>query len=271
MPGFMAMMSRKTGIPERKQNNSLQMIRCIALLLICSASVKMTAQKTDCLSCKIYQGFISGDITMWEGGMAELESEFGRLNDPCTLFALAEARYGYIGYKIGTGKRSEARSLLDVFESDIERLSVYKEYMAETEAFRIALMGYIMELNPARKVTLGPGTLRLMEKAMEEGPSNASVWTEKANCESYMPAFAGGSKSKAAGSFREALRLYEAGGSMSGCNWRYLNTMVSLGQLLEKMGDFVGAKEIYLKALTEEPGFRRVRDELLPEAEKNIR
>jgi len=55
------------------------------------------------------------------------------------------------------------------------------------------------------------------------------------------------------------------------CNWRYLNTMVLLGQTLEKTEDYKGAREAYLIALRKEPGFQWVRDELLPAVEKKIK
>ena len=86
-----------------------------------------------------------------------------------------------------------------------------------------------------------------------------------------MPAFAGGSKEKAVDSFREALKLFEAGGDIGPCNWRYLNTMVLLGQVLEKMGDNNGARDAYRMALQRAPDFQWVRDELLPETEKKIK
>jgi len=127
-----------------------------------------------------------------------------------------------------------------------------------------------MALNPARAITLGPRALKQLQAAMEVGSGSASVWIEKANSESHMPAFAGGSKEKAAASFREAIRLFETDTRLSACNWRYLNTMVLLGQLLEKMEDYRGAREAYRSALKREPGLKWVRDELLPAVEKKI-
>ncbi len=133
------------------------------------------------------------------------------------------------------------------------------------------MLGFRMGLNPARAVTLGPKALKQLETAMTAGKNSAVTWIEKANSEAHMPAFAGGSKEKAAASFREAIRLFETGAGPSECSWRYLNTMVLLGQLLEKMEDFRGAKEIYQKALKREPDFQWVRDELLPGVEKKLK
>lgn len=225
----------------------------------------------DCSSCTVYKGYISGDMQAWGKGMIELQERYNREAGSCTLYALSEARYGYAGYLLGTGDKDAARPLIDAFEKDIERLAVYPEYRAETEAFRISLLGFRISLNPARAVTLGPKALKQLQIAMDAGSNCASVWVEKANSEAHMPAFAGGSKEKAAASFREAIRLFESDTRLSGCNWRYLNTMVLLGQLLEKMEDYTGARDTYQRALKREPDFKWVRDELLPAVEKKIK
>lgn len=225
----------------------------------------------DCSNCDIYRGYITGDMKLWEKGMNDLQQSYNREPDGCTLYTLAEARYGYIGYLLGTGDKSAARPLIDALEKEVELLAEYPGYTAETEAFRISLLGFRMGLNPARAVTLGPKALKQLETAMEKGSSSAVVWIEKANSEAHMPAFAGGSKEKAAASFREALRLYEARSGLSACNWRYLNTMVLLGQLLEKMDDWQGARDAYRRALRRAPDFEWVRDELLPAVEKKIK
>lgn len=230
----------------------------------------ISAQK-DCSNCTIYRGYISGKMEVWKGGMNELQDQFRSDPKACTLYTLAEARYGYIGYLLGRNQKDVARPVIETFAAEIEQLAVYPEYRAETEAFRVALLGFRMGLNPARAVTLGPKALKQLEKAIEVGKDSPAVWIEKANSEAHMPAFAGGSKEKAAASFREALRLFEAEVTIAPCNWRYLNTMVLSGQLLERMGDHRGAAETYRRALRREPDFQWVRDELLPEVEKKMK
>ncbi len=249
------------------------MNRIIIFLLMCTPVLLSGSAlpEADCSSCTIYKGYISGDMQLWKRGMDALQAEYLRDPASCTLYTLAEARYGYIGFLLGTGDKAGARPLIDEFERDIEQLSSYPEYRAETEAFKISLLGFRMGLNPARAVTLGPKALKQLQAAMEAGKNNPAVWIEKANSEAHMPAFSGGSKVKAAASFREALRLYETDKGLSDCHWRYLNTMVLLGQLLEKMEDYKGAREAYLRALKREPGFQWVRDELLPGVEKKLK
>ncbi|MFZ2286020.1 MAG: hypothetical protein WAV93_03455 [Bacteroidales bacterium] len=249
------------------------MNRIIFLLLIITSSLLSASSPplADCSSCAIYKSYISGDMQMWKRGLARLQEEYSLKPAACTLFTVAEARYGYIGFLLGTGDKEAARPLIDEFEKDIEQLAAYPEYRAETEAFRVSLLGFRMGLNPARAVTLGPKALKQLQTAMEKGGKNAAVWIEKANSEAHMPALAGGSKEKAAASFREALRLFEADPGLSACNWRYLNTMVLLGQLLEEMEDYNGARETYLQALKREPGFRWVKDELLPAVDKKLK
>jgi len=244
---------------------------CTVAFAVMLIAMPLAVSGQDCSNCDVYRGYVTGDMELWKRGMNDLQQSYGRDPDGCTLCTLVEARYGYIGYLLGTGDKGAARPLIDGFEKDIELLAAYPEYAAETEAFRVSLLGFRMTLNPARAVTLGPRALKQLETAMEKGGGSAAVWIEKANSEAHMPAFAGGSKEKAAASFREALRLYESGNGMSDCNWRYLNTMVLLGQLLEKMDDWQGAREAYRRALRRAPGFEWVRDELLPAVEMKIK
>ena len=226
---------------------------------------------SDCNSNTIYRGYISGEIELWKTGMTELQEAYDRTAEPCLLLALTEARYGYIGYLLGLNRKDEAEPLIEAFETDIDSLAVFPQYKAETEAFRVAQLGFRMELNPAKAIMLGTRALKQLELAVATDRTSPAVWIEKANAEASMPAFAGGSKEKAAASFREALRLFEADTSLSASSWRYLNTIVLLGQTLEKLEDYSGARQAYLKALAREPGFRRVCDELLPEVERKLK
>ncbi len=246
--------------------------KAIALMLmLLTLPAVFGAAAEDCSSCTIYKGYITGNMELWKKGMQELQEQFRRDPKACTLYTLAEARYGYIGYLLGKNEKDLARLQIEVFGEEIEQLATFPGYRAETEAFRVALLGFRMGLNPARAMTLGPKALKQLETAMQVGTNSAVVWIEKANSEAHMPSFAGGSREKSAASFREALRLFEAGGSVAPCNWRYLNTMVLLGQLLDKMGDYQGSREAYLRALKREPDFQWVRDELLPEAEGKLK
>jgi len=243
----------------------------VLIMLLLALPVSAVCAQGDCSSCTIYKGYVRGDMEMWKKGMLELEGQYRRDPKACTLYTLAEARYGYIGYLLGSEKKDVARPVVETFAAEVEQLAGYPEYRAEAEAFRVALLGFRMGLNPARAVTLGPKALKQLETAMQVGKNSAVVWIEKANSEAHMPAFAGGSKEKAAASFREALRLFEAGGAVPACHWRYLNTMVLSGQLLDRMGDYRGARETYLRALRREPDFQWVRDELLPQVEEKIK
>jgi tetratricopeptide (TPR) repeat protein len=234
-------------------------------------SFLLPAGGSDCSNKTIYHSYISGDIEMWKKGIAELQEAYDKTAEPCVLFTLTEARYGYIGYLLGINNKNEAKPLIESFETDIDRLAVFPEYRAESESFRVALLGFQMGINPAKAMTLGPKALKQLEKAVSADSTSPAVWIERANSEANMPAFAGGSKEKSTASFREALRLFEADPALSVSNWRYLNTIVLLGQTLEKLDDYSEARQVYQKALDREPGFRRVRDELLPSVERKLK
>ncbi len=244
---------------------TMLLMHIILVTSVCSQPV------WDCSNSNIYSGYIRGDMNFWKNAMTEVQEAYSKTSDPCHLFTLIEARYGYIGYLFGTGSKSDVKPVVDTFEIDLEALAAFPQYRAETEAFRVALLGFRMGLNPARAVSLGPKALKQLEKAMEVGSNSAAVWIEKANSEANMPAFAGGSKTKAVESFKEALRLFESDPDLSAFNWRYLNTIVLLGQTYEKLDDYKEAREAYRKALTREPSFKWVRDELLPATEIKLK
>ena len=68
--------------------------------------------------------------------MTELQEAYDKTAEPCVLFTLTEARYGYIGYLLGINNKNEAKPLIESFETDIERLAVFPEYRAETEVIQ---------------------------------------------------------------------------------------------------------------------------------------
>ncbi|HSO78336.1 MAG TPA: hypothetical protein VLQ76_07200, partial [Bacteroidales bacterium] len=241
----------------------------LVLITLTLISFTLTGQG-NCNSCTVYKGYIASDIEMWKKGMEEASVTW--LKDPssCTLYTLTEARYGYIGYLLGNGNKEEARPIIVDFEKDVCQLAAFADRKVEAEAFMIALLGFRMELNPARAMSLGPKALKQLEKAIETGGDNPAVWIERANSEASMPAFVGGSKVKAVESYRYAISLFELKRESLGCNWRYLNTYLLLGKVLEQTGDYKGACDTYRKVLQEEPEFLEVRINLLPAAEKKI-
>ena len=243
----------------------------VILLLIIIVTPVLSQSPRDCSNSTVYMGYISGDMNIWKNAMTEVKDTYMITSDPCHIFTFIEARYGYIAYLIGIDKKDEAKPLVDTFETDLEALAAFPQYRAETEAFRVALLGFRMGLNPARAISLGPKALKQLDIAMEVDSNSAAVWIEKANSEANMPAFAGGSKTKAVESFKEALRLFESDPDLSAFNWRYLNTIVLLGQTYEKLDEYGEAREVYRKALKREPSFKWVRDELLPATEIKLK
>jgi len=104
------------------------MIRALFLFSITILTFVLPATGSDCSNCTVYKGFISGNMDMWEKGMSELQEAYRRTSEPCLLFTLTEARYGYIGFLLGTDKKDAAKPLVDIFEKDIEQLAGFLEY-----------------------------------------------------------------------------------------------------------------------------------------------
>ncbi len=85
-----------------------------------------------------------------------------------------EARYGWHRLPARSKiRRTKLNHLLNLFETEISNgLPLYPEYTVETEAFRVALLGFRMELNPAKPQSLDLRRLNSLKKA--ESPQGST-------------------------------------------------------------------------------------------------
>lgn len=82
----------------------------------------------------------------------------------------------------------------------------------------------------------------------------------------YTPPAFGGGLQQAIQGFQAAAPGFEAKGTEN--NWPYLQCLAMLGQAQQADGQREAARATYQKALATAPGFRWVRDELLPALEQ---
>ncbi len=212
----------------------------------------------------IYIAYISGKIELWTEAIAELEEKYRRTGSIDILCELTLARYGYIGYSLGVDNRAEARKHISLAEESIKKLEASPLYASSAYALQAAFYAYRISMAPWRAVFWGQRSMNLIDRAIETDPANPSAWIEHGNAMFYAPAALGGSKEKAVDSYSRAIRLLEANMKESH-RWLYLNTLVGLAKSYRETGNRAMARITYLKALDFEPGFRWVKDELLPE------
>ncbi len=216
----------------------------------------------------IYVAFTEGKIELWIDAITKLEDQYRRTGRIDILYELTLARYGYIGYSLGVDNRSEARKHISLAEESIDKLTASPLYESSAYALQAALYAYRISMAPWRAVFWGQRSMNLIDKAIETDPENPSAWIEHGNAMFYAPAALGGSKEKAVESYSRAIRLLEADMKESH-RWLYLNTLVGLAKSYRETGNRSMARITYLKALEFEPGFKWVKDELLPELMTN--
>ncbi len=255
-------------IPGLRQTQ-LSIALFLTLLAASSSGAKSQNKRAE-FQDRIYNSFISGDMRSWERTIAEMEQYYSAFPLPDMLYDLLLARYGFIPYCLDEDKKDLARQHLDKAEEELEKLFVYNRYRAHAFALRGAFLGFRISLRPLSAIRLGPRSYRAIDDAMEADPNNPTVWMEKGNTRFYTPSTFGGSKEEARDSYKKAVELFEKD-LHPNQRWLYLNSLVGLAKSYQYTNQDRLAVATLEKALQFEPGFKWVREELLPEAKRKIR
>lgn len=216
---------------------------------------------------QIYESFVSGNIPLWERTIAEMEQHFGPNPSSGQLYDLLLARYGFIALSLDDNA-SLARTHLNKAEDELERFSRFPRYAAHAHAFRAAFLGFRISLRPLAAIRLGPRSYAAVDAAIEADPTNPLGWMEKGNTRFYTPSTFGGSKQDARDAYSRAISLFE-NNMLPQHRWLYLNSLVGLAKSYQYTDNIPMAIATYKKALTFEPEFKWVRDDLLPELLSN--
>ncbi len=241
----------------------------LLILMIVAPSDAISQNKRTEFQDRIYNAFISGNMVQWERTITEMEQYYSAFPLPDMLYDLLLTRYGFIPYCLDEDKKDLARQHLDKAEEELERLFVYNRYQAHAFALRGAFLGFRISLRPLSAIRLGPRSYRAIDDAMEADPGNPAVWMEKGNTRFYTPSTFGGSKEEARDSYKKAVELFE-NDLQPNQRWLYLNSLVGLAKSYQYTDQERLAVVTLEKALKYEPGFKWVKEELLPEARKRL-
>lgn len=214
---------------------------------------------------RIYKEFIGGTSADWERTLIEMEAYQQRNPSPAMLYDLLLARYGFIAVCLDQEEADRARLHLDRAEQELELLRKHSAYLSRVLALEGAFLGFRISLRPLSAMRLGPRSYRAIDAALEADPNNPAAWMEKGNSRFYTPSAFGGSKQEARDSYLKAVELFEKNMQLNQ-RWLYLNSVVGLAKSYEYTNQQSLAIATYEKALAFEPGFKWVRDELLPQA-----
>jgi hypothetical protein len=227
---------------ERTNNKILKFL--ILTLLMFHGSYIMGQES----ACFFKETYAIGDLSGWENEIRKMEKQhpqdFGIITEALL------ARYGLMGYLIGSRQNSKAKSLLDETEKLLEAWLKRKPDNARLLSIKAGLVGFRIGLSPMRAPFLGQRNVDAWEEALKNDPTEAMGWLEKGNSLFYRPSMFGGDKKEAEASFRKALLLTEPGE----CDWLYSFMQVRLYEACKANGKTSEAETIR-KQLQSKPGY----------------
>lgn len=203
--------------------------------------------------------FISGDIPAWKTLVDSLRLH--RLSADKEK-VLLYAEYGLVGNYVGARRTDEARVELGFFENRISEALRRRPNDADLHAFAAASVAFKIALSPWRAPFLSRSHSDNVQRAVQLGPALGLPLTEQANSLYFRPAIVGGNKSEALKYYEGAYRYYK---THMPDHWMCYNVGAWLGQVYANQGMTARAEAIYLELLRKAPGFKWVKDELLPD------
>lgn len=229
--------------------------KLLLLILIHLSCLLALAQEKEA----IYRSYIYNDMATWKKTIDAMHAEPNKNNE--RELELLNYEYGYIGWSIGSKKNGEARIYLERGLERLKRLRKNNYRVAVLDAYESAFLGFQIGLANLKAPRLGPRSLDFAKKSVEQDENNALGYIQLGNIDFFMPPIFGGSKDRAIENYLRAEQLMEADGKG---DWNYLALLVQLAEAFEVTGKIDKAGAFYVKALSSEPNFSWVKDELYP-------
>ncbi len=247
-----------------ERTNNMKKI-LILLILNTMLALNMTAQNHT--QMQYYRPFLTGDMKSWLGELTKAEIGITSKSTVADRLSVITARYGYIGYCLGTKKTLEAEKHVKKMESELDYVLKVSPKNADATALKGALYGFFIALSPYKAVYLGPQSMSYVEEAIKLDKNSPVVNLERGNIEFFTPSTFGGSKKLALQYFESAMKGFE-NKKMQESNWQYLNTLAQIARCYTSLKDIPNAKLTYEKILKIAPDFKWIRDEEFPAFKK---
>ena len=225
-----------------------------AWFIVTGVSGSNTAQ----LNQKFVIYFLSGDMTGWKQTVDSLRQT--RL-DAATELVLLYGEYGLIGNYLGAKQMELAEAELPFFEARIDKALKRQPNDATLHAFSAALIAYKIALQPWKAPFYSRSHSENLRKAIQFGGNLGLPLVEQGNSLYFRPSLFGGDKQASVAFYERAFEYYR---HRERQHWMYYNVGAWLAQVYVRQGNKRKAEMLYLQLLKEAPGFKWVKDDLLP-------
>jgi len=207
-----------------------------------------------------YHAFITGKMERWEPVIRELERM--QLSAKHEKFELIRYYYGYAAYLLGMKDKKNAKVYVGKGDKLINSILEQEPSNATALAFKGSFTGFKVALNKWRIITLGPESIKYINRAYKADPNDIQAIIDKANLLYFTPKMFGGNKEESFVFFEKSIAKMEANQHTKG-NWYYLALLSLLSEHYEKEGLNEKASALQRKLYNIEPDLKWIKEKIL--------
>ena len=239
---------------------------CLTAALVLSLlAVHAAVAEGDGFAEELHQAVIAGDVQ-------SLISLYESLGDSLPADRQRGYLWAYTGWRVAQALEGEdkkrRKKLLKALQKGLEKYLQENPNHAEAMALLGSVLGDRIS-GPLSAMRLGGRASELLEKANELAPTNPRVALQRGVGFFFTPKAFGGGVEKAETELKRAIDLYEQAGNEPWPDWGYPDALARLGEVYAKQNKPDVAREMYQRALAQEPEYAWVTGELLPALESS--
>jgi len=234
---------------------------CLYLFIIANSS-SLLAQNNNMHSHRkiCYDAFVCGKMDRWVPVMIKMENM--PLSSNHEKFELIRCYYGYAAYLIGMKDKKKAKSYVTKGDKLLNDILEKEPANATALAFKGSFTGFKVMFNKWRIITLGPESIRYINRAYKADPNNIQALIDKANLLYFTPKMFGGNKAESFIFFEKSIAKMEASQDTTN-NWYYLALLSLLAEHYEKEGFTGKASALQQKIYRIEPELKWLKEKIL--------